>query len=306
VRVTLIHNPKAGAGSASAESLVKLLQGAGHKVRYQSAKADAWDEALAAPADLIAAAGGDGTVSRVARRMVGRGIPVAPLPLGTANNIARTLGVADVSLEEIVRGWRNPRRIKLDVGVAEGPWGKRQFLEGVGVGLFATLLAHGKSKKKAAKSGRAADRVTRALRVLSQRIKTCEAIALKASLDGRDISGSYLLLEALNILYVGPNLFLAPESKPGDGTFDVVLAGEAERDRLVEYLSKWQDNRERLAVLPSHRGKRLKLEWTGFQVHIDDKRWPKKKDKPPPAPARIEARIEGAAVEFLAPDAKKK
>jgi len=299
VRVTLIHNPTAGESKASAESLVKLLQGAGHRVRYQSSKADAWDEALAAPADLIAVAGGDGTVSRVARRMVGRGIPVALLPLGTANNIARTLGVAAVPIHEIVRGWRNPRRVKLDVGVAEGPWGKRQFLEGVGVGLFATLLAHRKAKKKAAKSDRAADRVTRALRMLKRRVKTCEAIALKASLDGRDISGSYLLLEALNILHVGPNLFLAPESKPGDGTFDVVLASEAERDRMVEYLSKWQDNRERLAVLPSHRGKRLTLEWTGFQVHIDDKRWPKRKDKPPPAPASIEVRIGGKSVEFL-------
>src|SRR5688572_26961222 len=127
-----MHNPTAGAGKASAESLVRLLQGAGHKVRYQSAKADDWDEALAAPAD------------RIARRMVGRDIPVALLPMGTAHKIARTLGVADVPLEEFVRGWRNPRRVKLDVGVAEGPWGKRQFLEGVGVGLFATLLARGK------------------------------------------------------------------------------------------------------------------------------------------------------------------
>jgi diacylglycerol kinase (ATP) len=303
VRVTLIHNPKAGKQSKrdARTALVKLLRGAGHEVRYQSSKDDGWDEALAVPADLIAVAGGDGTVSRVARRMVGRGIPVAPLPLGTANNIARTLGVADVPLEEIVRGWRNPRRVKLDVGVAQGPWGKRQFLEGVGVGLFATLLARRKAKKKAAKSDRTADPVTRALRMLKQRVKTCEAIALKASLDGRDISGRYLLLEALNILYVGPNLYLAPESTPGDGTFDVVLASEAERDRLLEYLSKWQDNRERLAVLPSHRGKRLKLEWTGFQVHIDDKRWPKKKDKRPPAPAAIEVRLDGAATEFLVP-----
>jgi diacylglycerol kinase family enzyme len=299
VRVTLIHNPTAGQGEAGAESLVKLLRDAGHEVRYQSAKDDAWDRALEAPADLIAAAGGDGTVSRVARRMVGRGIPVAPLPLGTANNIARTLGAADLSLEEIVRGWRNPRRIKLDVGIAEGPWGERQFLEGVGIGLFATLLAHRNAKKKAAKSDRPADQVTRALRILKKRVETCEAIELQASLDGEDISGSYLLLEALNILYVGPNLFLAPESKPGDGTFDVVMAAEAERDRLLEYLSKWQDNRERLAVLPSRRGKRLRLEWTGFSVHIDDKLWPKKKHKPPSPPAAIEVRIGGRSVEFL-------
>lgn len=298
MRVTLIHNPTAGAGKASAASLVTLLRGAGHQVRYQSAKEDAWDEALEKPADLIAAAGGDGTVSRVARRMVGRGIPVALLPLGTANNIARTLGVADTSLEEIVRGWRNPRRVKLDIGVAKGPWGQRQFIEGVGVGLFASLLAR-KRKKKAAKSDRGGDRVSLALRILRQRVRTCEAIALQASLDGKDISGRYLLLEALNILYVGPNLYLAPESRPGDGTFDVVLATEAERERLVEYLAKWQDNRERLAVLPSLRGKRLRLEWNGFNVHIDDKLWPKKKHKPPKPPASIEVRIGGRSVEFL-------
>jgi diacylglycerol kinase (ATP) len=98
---------------------------------------------------------------------------------------------------------------------------------------------------------------------------------------------------------VGPNLFLAPESKPGDGHFDVVMVSEAERDRLVEYLAKWQENRERLAVLPSQRGKRLSIEWTGFGLHIDDKLWPKKGKDAPKPPGRIDARIAGAAVEFF-------
>jgi hypothetical protein len=52
-------------------------------------------------------------------------------------------------------------------------------------------------------------------------------------------------------------------------------------------------------VLPSHRGKRLSLEWTGFEVHIDDKLWPKKGEAAPKPPGRLEARIAGAAVEFL-------
>jgi hypothetical protein len=67
-------------------------------------------------------------------------------------------------------------------------------------------------------------------------------------------------------------------------------------------LETWQENRERLAVLPSHRGKSLKLEWTGFEIHIDDKLWPQKGDTGEP-PARVEARLNGQ-VDFLVPTGK--
>jgi diacylglycerol kinase family enzyme len=88
------------------------------------------------------------------------------------------------------------------------------------------------------------------------------------------------MLEALNLRYVGPNMHLALDSSPGEGEFEVVLVTEDERERLVHYLESWQDNRERLAVLPSHRGKRLQIEWTGFPLHIDDKLYPKKDLRP--------------------------
>ena len=295
MRVTLIHNPGAGGGKGDADTLITLLRDAGHNVRYQSSKADGWEDALRDAADLVVVAGGDGTVSRVAKRMVGRSIPLAPLPTGTANNISRTLGLADRPMEEIVRSWRDPRRVKLDVGVVEGPWGRKYFVEGVGAGLFARLLAAGKTDRKIGDAS-----VDGALKRLKREAERCQPLELKASLDGKDLSGRYLLLEALNIQCVGPNLYLAPESKPGDGHFDVVMVSEAERERLVEYLAKWQENRDRLAVLPSRPGKRLSIEWTGFALHLDDKLWPKKKADAPKPPGRIEARIAGAAVEFFA------
>ena len=43
--------------------------------------------------------------------------------------------------EEIIDGWRKPRRRAFDVGVIAGPWGKRQFIEGVGVGLISRSIA---------------------------------------------------------------------------------------------------------------------------------------------------------------------
>jgi diacylglycerol kinase family enzyme len=304
VRVTLIHNPGAGStGEKDALKLQKLLGRAGHKVRYQSSKERGWKRALKKPADLVVVAGGDGTVGRVIRRMVGGGVPVTLLPSGTANNIARTLGLLERPFEDLMRGWETARRVKLDIGVAKGPWGKRYFIEGVGAGLFANLLA--RPRKKNAKVGKPEDVVDRALRRLHDMAVHCEAVDVAATLDGEDISGRYLLFEAINLRYVGPSMFLAPEGKPGDGLLDVVLVTEDERARLLEYLHKWQENRERRAVLPTHRGRRLKIEWTGYELHIDDKLYPREDDDPEEISGIVEAWIEPAAVELLVPGAKK-
>ena len=122
-----------------------------------------------------------------------------------------------------------------------------------------------------------------------------------AGSTARDLSGRYLLLEALNLPYVGPNLHLAHESHPGDGELDVVVVREAERDRLLHYLEHWQQNRERLAMLPTLRGRRLEMEWTGFALHIDDKLRPKADAKPGKMAGLVEARLDGESVEFLLP-----
>jgi diacylglycerol kinase family enzyme len=304
VRVTLIHNPRAGSQDQNdARKLEKLLSRAGHDMRYVSSKDDDWKGALKKRAELVVVAGGDGTVGRVIRRMAGRGVPVAVLPSGTANNIARTFGLLERSFEELVEGWENARRLKLDMGVAKGPWGERYFIEGLGAGLFANLLAL--PKKKDAKAGSPEDVVVRALRRLQDMAVHCEAVEVAAALDGKDISGRYLLFEAINLRYVGPNMFLAPNGKPGDGKLDVVLVTEDERARLLEYLNKWQQNRERLAVLPTQRGERLQIEWTGYELHIDDKLYPRKNDEPDAMAGVVEARIKTGAVELLVPEAKK-
>ena len=297
MRITLIHNPGAGRqANDDAERLQRFLAEHGYDVRYQSAKDEDWKRALKKPAEMVVVAGGDGTVAKVTRRMVGRGIPVGVLPSGTANNIARTLGLLDRPFEELVRGWQNGRRVKLDVGVAKGPWGERYFVEGIGAGVFASLLAN---PAPAVKKRRNA--VENALDRLRDHAAECEPVEIYARLDGKDISGRYLMIEAVNLRYVGPNLHLAHDSQPGDGQFDVVLVTEAERARLLYYLEHWQENRERIAMLPSTRGKHLELEWSGFPLHIDDKLKPRHKDTPQEIAGLVEARFDGHAVEFLAP-----
>ena len=302
MRVTLIHNPGAG-GQSDREALLKLLRRAGHKPRYQSVKEKGWDRVLDKRAGVVVVAGGDGTVAGVTRRMVGRDVPVAVLPSGTANNIARSLGLLKTPFEELVEGWRGARRVRLDVGIASGPWGQRYFVEGLGAGLFAELLVRSEEKKaqreKEKKSTRPAKVVDNALRRLKEAAEDSEPVEIAARLDDADISGRYLLFEAVNLPYIGPNLYIAPDTKAGDGQLEVVLVPESQRGKLVRYLEHWHENRERLSLLPSRRGKHLQIEWTGYALHIDDKLRPRKKAEPEETAGLVDVRVDAAAVEFL-------
>lgn len=52
--------------------------------------------------------------------MPDRTVPVAILPLGTANNIARSLGIAGTP-HELAESWHIEHARKLDIGAANGP-----------------------------------------------------------------------------------------------------------------------------------------------------------------------------------------
>ncbi|HYH41815.1 MAG TPA: diacylglycerol kinase family protein [Burkholderiales bacterium] len=303
MRVTLIHNEGAGeGGQPDGKALVALIKKAGHEVRYQRADEDTWAAALDETTDLVAVAGGDGTVGRVAKKLIGRKIPVAPLPMGTANNISKTFGLTELTIEEIVHGWEHARIVAFDAGVAKGPWGTRYFVEGMGVGLFARTIAVADESKTLAALKDTAAKVAYALKMLRDRLARCEPHELKLTLDGKDASGEYVLFEAMNMEFVGPNLYLAPDIRPADGLLDVVLVTTAERDQLKETLATWQDGELAHPDLPRRRANVIEIEWTGFQVHFDDEAWPGDKDDPP-ALTHIRLTVEHEALHFLVPPA---
>src|SRR5215468_5762634 len=186
MRVTLIYNPKAGDEQQTGEELADLVRAAGHEVTRQSSKDDHLAAVLDRTPDLVAIAGGDGTISKVARIMVGRGIPLAALPTGTANNISRTLGVTGIALEEQIAAWPNWHKVPLDIGLARGPWGSRQFVESVGMGLLAwsipqadasAMLHHMDDPKKKFAYVRA---------MLADRLKEAPQMHCTLTLDGKD------------------------------------------------------------------------------------------------------------------------
>lgn len=303
MRVTLIHNSKAGdGGGPGAKKLRKLITDAGHEVTSQSARKKDWLAVLDESADLVAVAGGDGTVGRVAQAMRGRDVPLAILPLGTANNIARSLGLSTRDLEQQIAGWEEAPRVPFDLLVAQGPWGRRHVVEGLGIGLFAWTLPHADDSKALAEIEDADEAMSYALAMLKQRLDHFRAQPVRAELDGEDVSGEYLLFEALNQTYVGSNLCLAPAARPGDGLIHVVGITERERDVLTEYLLQCRNGGVVDAPrLPSWRGRRLAIEGGSYEVHLDDTVWPDPDGDRAEHPAAIDVSVEAGALVVLGP-----
>jgi diacylglycerol kinase (ATP) len=304
MRVTLIHNPDAGDHEEpSGEKLIRLIRSKRHEVIYQSSAAGNWKDALKAPGDIVAAAGGDGLVGKVAKHLIGKAVPLAVLPMGTANNLAKSLGLADRPLEELIAGWPRARRVKFDIGVASGPWGSKHFIEGLGIGLFTQTMYRLDARGNAnlAHAYDTAKKLTSVLELLRERLASCPLKTLKLVLDGHDLSGDYFLVEVMNIKCIGPNLNLAPKADPSDGILDIVLLSKGEEEKLNEYLSAGIENKPCSPNLNVRRGRRLQLDWEGSVIHIDDEVWPEDGSAVPAPPAVIDVTVAAESVRFLMP-----
>jgi diacylglycerol kinase (ATP) len=138
MRIALVHNPRAGNSMLKANKLVRQFEKARYEVLYASIKQEGWEQALSERVDRVVIAGGDGTVSRLAPWLAGRKIPFCVLPLGTANNCARSLGQMH-TVESIVAGLRSERIKQLDLGILTSSAGHRIFIEAIGIGLLAVI-----------------------------------------------------------------------------------------------------------------------------------------------------------------------
>jgi len=297
MKITLIHNPKAGEGQ-DARSIVRLMTDAGHEVKHRSIKKD-WEKLLQEPADLVVAAGGDGTVRQVALKAAEHCLPFAAIPIGTANNIAKSVGVVGEAAE-LIETWSTSKRQAqpFDLGEAVAPWGTDRFVEGVGGGLVADLIDREEEiSADATLLGRATDR---ALHLLCELAREAPVRRWEIRADGRDLSGDYFAVEVLNIRFVGPNLPLAPEAFPGDGRLDLVLLGKADREPLLAYLdSRLRFASGQLPALPAVRAREIEIVAPkGVRWHLDDKNWPS--EEPPAGKAKLKLRCLAGAVTFVA------
>lgn len=132
----LVINAGARRAAAAPNLVLDKLERAGlpvsavHHIRSGAELAGTLDRVAADGHDLVVVGGGDGTVSFAAGRLAGTRIVLGVLPLGTANDLARTLEIPS-NLDAACAALADGKVVDIDLGRANG----QPFLNVASVGL---------------------------------------------------------------------------------------------------------------------------------------------------------------------------
>ena len=179
-------------------------------------------EAIAQGADLVIAAGGDGTVRAVAEGLRDSGVAMALLPSGTGNLLARNLDIGFGSLDEAIHTAFHGVDRTIDLGLAaivraDGDHEEHVFLVMAGLGLDAKMIANTNSKLKKAVGWLAY--VDAGIRSLPE----IKPVKLRLSVDNepeRAVNVHTIIIGNCGKLPGG--ILLIPDAKPDDGVLDFV------------------------------------------------------------------------------------
>jgi diacylglycerol kinase (ATP) len=263
MRATLIYNPNAGTTTQlSPDQLIDALRQSGYDPVYApTLQEDDLDFVLSEAKDLVVVAGGDGSIRSAAIRLLGKDVPIAPLPMGTANNLCRMLELNGKPLD-IIAGLAHPQEREINIWKVITPHGLDYFIEAMGVGVFADILENYRPDE-----GKSLRRGVQALRKV---LNGYQPKFFHVNLDGVDFSGSYLLCEVMNAPMLGFHFMLAPDARPDDGYFDLVLIHDNKRAGYVGIVKAvLTRSLESLPEVSVHRGRKLEIAWRGFPLHLD-------------------------------------
>jgi diacylglycerol kinase (ATP) len=179
--------------------------------------------ALDGGADVVLAAGGDGTVRAVAEALRGSGIPIGLLPSGTGNLLARNMSLTLDDLPGSVEVAFTGDDRAVDMGVveaerADGSRSEHAFLVMAGLGLDAQM-ASGTNPELKKRAGWLAyvDPIVRGI-LGNNRVK------VRYSVDGSPTRSATINTVILGNCGTLPgNILLLPEAAVDDGVFDIVV-----------------------------------------------------------------------------------
>jgi YegS/Rv2252/BmrU family lipid kinase len=229
-RILIIVNPAAGRLRSAERRLrrfVTALELQGCSVALRRAGPRPGDaERLAREAevdfDAIVAAGGDGTVHAVVNGLAGRPIPIGVLPFGTANVLAREIGLP-----------RRPERLAavIAAGPARPIWpgqvDGRAFVMMASAGFDSEIVA-GIHPGLKARAGRLA--FVWAVLVRLWHYRACALMVRADGIEHRAIG----LIAAKGRFYAGP-FVVAPHAELAEPTLELVLFHRAGRLAVARY-----------------------------------------------------------------------
>lgn len=227
-RVLAIFNPTAGARRQwKLYRILKELERLGCAVtlRATQARGDAEEMARAAdPAafDLVAVAGGDGTINEVINGLAGSPLPLALIPLGTANVLANELGLPRHAAS-IARAVATGATRSIHLGQAND----RRFAMMVGIGIDARIVEAIDLRLKR-RAGKLAYVVSGIRSVLHYR-----AVRYGVTIDGRSYQAAAIIVA--NGRFYGGRFVVARAARLDTPSLQVVLMERPGRWNILRY-----------------------------------------------------------------------
>ena len=236
--LAVIFNPAAGRGRISSDELKMRLKrhanGRAFEIYSTSAAENAATlarRAIENGAQIIAAAGGDGTLGEVTNAVHGSGARLGVLPLGTGNDFARTLGIGtDLELASATLFGNNCRVI--DAGRATLAGESRLFLNVAGCG-FDAKVARRINTARGHFFWRHWKGVAAYMAATALELRQLRAARLRLDLDGEIVDTRALLCAIANARSYGGGMKVAPAASLDDGLFDICLIKEASRTEFA-------------------------------------------------------------------------
>ena len=268
-RTQLIHNPGAGFTNYSRKKLLNIFEEENWEVSYMSTKSE-WH--IRESTEIVIIAGGDGTVRKVVGEIAYW--PQKPklgiLPIGTANNIASSLGIGS-NIREVLKTWQKNQFATraYDLGMIEQPVNGGFFLESVGVGIFPHLMK-AMEYKKHKKPKTVEESIKNSLITLHETGLVYEPHFACIELGKEIYSGLFIWIEIMNMTLMGPSLTIAPAADSNDHILDVIMVREEDRDKINSYLESTLTSNPLPFPVPPIKTDKLKLQWYGSRVHVDD------------------------------------
>ena len=252
-RIFVVLNPVAGSANADdiRQALARHLGEQMQAAFYETTGAQGEDvvaivrDELAHNPSVVVAAGGDGTISNVAEALIGTGTRLGIIPAGTANVLARELGIP-LDLETACALLDSqPNTTSIDAMKV----GKQFFVLQIGIGIDS-LMIRDTARQAKRRFGRAAYMWTAFTRLIGYQPTRFTIVA-----DGKRLRprASQVLIANGGVLGMPPFRW-GPNIRPDDGKIDVCIVsartaldyvsliwhtimGQQRRDRNVRYLT---------------------------------------------------------------------
>ena len=249
----LLLNPGARKGAVSPSDAADALRARGLDVIFEPlddpGRAHALIHRHATAIDRVIVGGGDGTLSAVTRALIDTDLPLGILPLGTANNVARTLDIP-VGLEAAFDLAAGEARRRIDVGEVNG----HCFLTTASFGL-SVAITESLSHKAKQRWGALAYALT-ATRVLAR----ARAVHAHIRWDGGELHTRTVQVVVGNGRYYGSALQVAEDAAIDDHALDLYS---------IELRRWWQLLSLAVALKRGSHGKRRAVQTArarGFEV----------------------------------------